>query len=757
MSTPLPPAAPPRHPQLASHARPTHPTILVPFESLLYSLPCLALHYTAHVHLHTALVTLTARYHQIAAFATDGILALPLPDQALVTKCSVEIAEDQTGTAVEGQRVRRIVTAVLGRREAESAMEELRAAGKTRLELPLDSLTSTHPPPTGCLPLLNYATPTPGVFRLPLSSLASASYVSIYCQYELQLPYVLGCYTLTLPMSNVVSGSGVGCDASVLIKLAGMGDEVRYQCLSHELAVTRIDSGEIEVQMKQNIPAAADQMDTVVADKVSSRDFQLTYTYTTDRIQYAALKQPTYAATSPSSTATSSDTSSGAAVTVETGGTLLVHVCPPAVESLTTFFTRHYVFILDRSCSLAHNQTFSHLVGALSVSLTNLKPADTFTLVVYDTSHTAYTSELISASPATVAAAISWLTSQTPTLKRRKGDDGRVDARGAIESAVRMLESVTDGDDNAMGYMVLATDGASAVDRTIVDWFTSHKQLQTDRGKGHGLRVLTLGIGRWVNMLWLRRLAEVGAGVCRWVNESERVYGAMVELVQCCSVPVVVDVRVELNQSNHKHHHHKRSKDNHSNSSSASTDTATTLRLYPNPPPDLYLNQPLTLHATYTGQLPSHLTLHGRTPDADWQQTVRIQQLKADSPQLGGWRDRMDVACCRVWAEATGEREGEDGCVALSVRSGLVCCYTRMIAYETSRKPPPAANGSDGEGAFNVKEVVASAVLLSANVLSEGSVEGTVDGSSGVAEGGEDISGGCCGWRDWEWHECLQC
>ena len=763
LSTPYPLSLPPRHPQLVSYARPTHPTILVPFDSLLYSLPCLSLHYTAHIHLHTATVTLTARYRQIAAFETDAILALPLPDQAMVTRCTVEVTDGPSSDAAQGgQRVRRIETAVLARKEAQSVMEELRAAGKTRQELPIDPLTSYHPLPVGRLPPLSYTTPTASLFRLPLSALPSASYLSVHCQYEVQLPYTLGCYTLTLPLSSVVSGSGVGCELSVLVRLADAGDEVRYHCLSHELAVNRVEDGEIELQMKQTLPAA-DQSGTAV-DKLVSRDFQLTYTYATNQIQYTVLKQPTVTATSPSTTASAAST---AAVTVETGGSLLVHICPPAVESLTAFFTRHYVFILDRSCSLAHNQTFTQLVAALSVSLTNLKPADTFTLLVYDTLATAYTGELISANPATVAAAISWLKGQAPRTKRRKGEDGRVDAREAIETAVRMLETVTNGDDNAIGYMVLVTDGASAVDRPIVDWLTSHKQLQTDRGKGHGLRVLTLGIGRWVNMLWLRRLAEVGGGVCRWVGESERVYSAMVELVQCSSVPVVVDLRLELNHATKRHNNARHTKDssnrdNHnSNTSTGSPDPPPTLRLYPQPPPDVYLNLPLTLHATYSGQLPTHLTLHGRTPDADWQQTVRIQPHKPGSPPLGGWRERLDVMCARVWAEASADSGGEEACVALSVRSGVVCCYTRMIAYETSRRPSAISDGSEGESearvTFDVKEVIGSAVLLSGNVLSEGSVEGTIDGASGLAEGDEHINGGCCGWRDWEWHECLQC
>ena len=748
-SLPLP--VPPRHPQLTSYARPTHPTILVPFESLLFSLPCHSLHYTAHVHLHTATVTLLARYQQIAKFTTDGILALPLPDQALVTRCAVEVTEGPTPSQA-GQLVRRIETAVLARKQADSVMEELRASGKTRQELSNEPPTSSHPLPVGHLPTLCYTNPTPGLFRLPLSSLPSACHLSVHCQYEVQLPYTLGCYTLTLPMSAVVSGGG-GCEASVSVQLLGTGDEMRYQCLSHDVAVSRIEAGEIELQMKQSVPAA-DQFGDAVADRqASNRDFQLTYTYATDHIQCTALKQLTYTTPSPYTATSSSHLSAAAtaaAVPVEAGGTLLIHISPPAVDSLSAFFSRHYVFILDCSCSLAHHQTFTQLVSALSVSLTNLKPADTFTVIVYDTAHTAYTNELISANPATVAAAISWLKGQAPRLKRRKGEDGRVDARGAIETAVQLLDSITHGDSNAIGYMVLATDGASTVDRAIVDWFTVHKQQQTERGEGRGLRVLTLGIGRWANMLWLRRLAEVGSGVCRWVSESERVYGAMVELVQCCSVPVVVDLRVELN---HSYRHHL--KQSNGSAPTVSTDSPTALRIYPQPSPDLYLNQPLTLHATYTGQLPSHVTLIGRTPDAEWQQVISIQRVKAGSPQLGGWRERLDVMCGRVWVEVGGEQEGEDACAALSARSGMACHYSRMIAYETSRPPRPDVE-SEGRPVFDVKAVLGSALLLSANVLNEGSVQGTVDGVSGLAEGGEDV-GGCCGWRDWEWYECLQC
>ena len=754
----------PRHPQLASFAQPTHPTILVPYESLLYSLPCTSLHYTAHIHLHSVTVTLSARYHQVAAFTTDAILAIPLPDRALVTHCSVEVTEPHSQTEA-APRVRRIETTVLSRTEAETVMDQLHTTSKTRQELSIDPLTSSHPLPTGRLPPLSYSQPTAGLFRLPLSALVSDCYVSVECRWEVSLSYVLGCYTLCVPLSNVVvgsGGSGSGCDVSVVVRLVGMGEEVRYNCTSHELNVNRIEQqgGEIELQMKQTLPAAATATqstttpDAPTTEKVVSKDFQLTYSYTTDHLQYTAIKLPPL--TSPATPATT-------AATVDSDGSVLIHVCPPAVESLTTFFSRHYVFILDRSCSLAHHQLFTQLVSALSVSLTNLKPADTFTLLVYDTTHTAYTNELLTANPATVAAAISWLKGQSPRPRRRngKGEDGAVDARGAIESGVRMLESVTRGDENAIGYLVLATDGASAVDRTVVDWFTTHQQQQlTERGgrqqPGHGLRVLALGIGRWVNMLWLRRLAEVGAGVCRWVSDSERVYGAMVELVQSCSVPVVVDLRVEFKDMSGG------SKRVISPTATDSSSPSSSIRLYPNPPPDLYLNRPLTLHAAYnTNNLsnpPTHVILHGRTPDADWHQTIRIQQPpKQQQPEgslaLGGWRERLDVMCGRAWAEADGEAiAAEQGCIDVSVRTGLLCSHTRMIAYETSRKPTAV-----GDGAFDVKDVAGGAVLLSGNVLSEGSVQGTIDGTSGVDDGSDDISSGCCGWRDWEWHECLQC
>ena len=709
----------PRHPQLASYARPTHPTILLPFDSLLYSLPCLDLHYTVRVHLHTALVTLVAHYHQIAAFTTDGVLAIPLPDQALVKHVAVEVAERAT-EAEGGHRARLIETALLDAKQAKAVLERLSAEGKMRQELLHATPGSSHALPVGRLPPLSYSEPTPGLFYLPLSALPSASHLSVRCQYEVQLPYTLGCYALTLPMSKVVSDSVSGCETSVSVTLTDMGDDVRYHSPSHELAVSRIGGGEIELHMKQSVPG---QSDGAATEKVeSSKDFRLTYTYSTDRIQCSAVAQPSLAPTS-------SQLSSDAAVPIEGGGSLLIHLCPPAVESLTTFFTRHYVFVLDRSCSLAPHRAFHSLVGAVSASLTNLKPADTFSLVVYDTAHTAYTSELIAASPANVAAAVSWLRTQAPPPRRRKGEDGRVDARGAVETAVRMFDGVAGaGDDNAVAYLVLATAGASAVDRTVADWYAAHAQQRAQRGRGRGLRVLTLGIGRWVNMLWLKRLAELGSGVCRWVGESERVYGAMVELVQGCSVPVVVDVRVESNA---------------------------VLRLCPNAPPDLCLNQPLTLQAAYSGAPPSHITLHGRTADGEWQQTVRVQQPKHSGAPVG-WRERLDVICARAWAEADGEAEGEEVCVALSVRNGVPCCYTRMLAYETNRKP--AASGEmEQSAAFDVKDVVGDTVLLSAGVFGEGSVEETVKGTSGLTEGNEDVGAGCCGWRDWEWHECLQC
>jgi len=209
-------------------------------------------------------------------------------------------------------------------------------------------------------------------------------------------------------------------------------------------------------------------------------------------------------------------------------GTMGLMIVPPAPTLASPPQPRDIVLLLDRSGSMSGWKMVAarRAVGRL---IDTLADHDRFTVLAFDDSlETSPHGDkgLIDATDRHRWQTLEWL--------------GRIDARGgtemgpALEEAVRRLAG---GEAARERVLVLVTDGQVAGEDIVL---RSVAQAGAAR-----LRVHTLGIDRAVNGAFLRRLADLGGGVCELVESEEQLDAAMGRIHQSVASPVLREVRLE--------------------------------------------------------------------------------------------------------------------------------------------------------------------------------------------------------------------
>lgn len=107
-----------------------------------------------------------------------------------------------------------------------------------------------------------------------------------------------------------------------------------------------------------------------------------------------------------------------------------------------------YVWCLDRSCSMGWGAEIDSVKVAVSDALFQLTPDDQFSLVTYSDSWVRWSSTLVSAEPAEVSAAVSWVQAITPA--------------GGTCIVGPVLAAIAIADDSSNGCVLLVGDGVSS-------------------------------------------------------------------------------------------------------------------------------------------------------------------------------------------------------------------------------------------------------------------------------------------------------
>jgi Ca-activated chloride channel family protein len=329
-------------------------------------------------------------------------------------------------------------------------------------------------------------------------------------------------------------------------------------------------------------------------------------------------------------------------------GTFALTLIPPS-EIQTQSRSRHVVFVLDRSGSMAGWKIVAAR-RAMARMIDTLTSADRFGIVAFDTgveSPPGLQIEPVTASDRNRYRALEYL--------------AKIEARGGTEMAEPLRQAVAmlgggKRDRNCDAILVLVTDGQVGNEDQI---------LQMLAPKLSGIRVFTLGIDRAVNDTFLRRLAELGRGACELVESEDRLDEVMAAIHRQIGTALLTGLALEPEGF------------------AIEPDSLVPERL-----PDLFSGAPLLVLGRYRGHAVGRLRVQAQdTSGSVWFHIVegRVRENPAIAAvwargQVRKLEDRYVIGKGKL---TVLERE----LVAVSIRHQVLCRFTAYVAIDRSLAP----------------------------------------------------------------------
>jgi Ca-activated chloride channel homolog len=328
-------------------------------------------------------------------------------------------------------------------------------------------------------------------------------------------------------------------------------------------------------------------------------------------------------------------------------GTLLLMLTPQAEVAPEDVLPRELLFVYDRSGSMG-GDSIVQARNALRACLRALNPDDTFNIFPFDNRVEVFAPQPLPFTQENVDRADAYLE--------------QINARGGTE-ILKALQTALDQprDAERLRVVVFMTDGAVGNEEQV---------LRTLRRALNEARVYAFGIGSAVNRYLLDKLAEVGRGSVEYIFPGQAIEAAVQRFQNRAAFPVLVDLALDWGG-------------------------ARVADVYPDPLPDLYAGQPLTLSARFHSSGHSQIRLTGRTPQGSYAQTLDLEWPTATPDRGAHWATLPQVwARARLDALLTRERDFPEQqsklrqeIISLALEYNLLSPYTAFVAIEQQQNP----------------------------------------------------------------------
>lgn len=278
---------------------------------------------------------------------------------------------------------------------------------------------------------------------------------------------------------------------------------------------------------------------------------------------------------------------------INSQGSFLVFINPPASSSVTGTLPRSIVILLDRSGSMS-GSPLTDAKDAVVTALFSLTPADTFTICAFDhecewfvmeQDHSSLSADdnhrqpkLYAANPSNLRNATGWL--------QHIGARGGTDILTPYRAANNCLSAPLP---NTVPIILLLTDGAVSNEREICAFAEETMRATRLRG-GQTTRTHTFGIGPYCNRYFLRQLATTGRGQTDSAWSTKTLCPRMQAFMIRTRDPILVDVVVTVRGSG-----------------------AAVITYYPQVVPDLSAGSPIVLAGRFLDFIPTSVEIVGRT------------------------------------------------------------------------------------------------------------------------------------------------
>ena len=322
---------------------------------------------------------------------------------------------------------------------------------------------------------------------------------------------------------------------------------------------------------------------------------------------------------------------------------LFLQLMPPtSTSALKQRIPREVIFVIDTSGSMS-GKSLTQAKAALALALERLTPQDTFNIIQFNS----VTHHLYSTAQSASGSRIHKAQRYVNGLK----------ASGGTEMQPALVHALSQGsnqeDSHRLRQIIFITDGLVSNEETLF------RLLQ---GELHNTRLFTVGIGSAPNGHFMHKAAQFGKGTFTYVGSTTEVQDKMNRLFLKLEYPALTDLTIQSEDS-------------------------TIGELLPNPLPDLYTGEPLTI-AFRTTALPSSITITGRHGNRHWEAKQSLIDVTSRSGIIIYWA-RQKIA--QLMDQGTQDQDNtllRQSILDLALKHHLVSRYTSLVAVDITPVRP---------------------------------------------------------------------
>ncbi len=324
---------------------------------------------------------------------------------------------------------------------------------------------------------------------------------------------------------------------------------------------------------------------------------------------------------------------------------LFMQLMPPtSTSSAQKTMPREVVFVIDTSGSMG-GTSLSQAKAALSLALARLTSNDTFNLIqfnsvthkLYSTARQASRSRIHEAQRYVSGLQATGGTEMLPVLKQA------LVHMPNHENAYRLRQ------------IIFITDGLVGNEEAL---FTLLQRKIDDS------RFFTVGIGSAPNGHFMRKAAQFGKGTFTYIGSTAEVQEKMNRLFLKLEHPALTNITIQAGES-------------------------TFDDILPNPLPDLYHGEPLTV-AFRTTALPSSITITGKQGDRHWETTQSLIDAKPRRGITVHWARQKISQLMDQQTQENDKALFRQSIVDLALKHHLVSRYTSLVAVDVTPARPDA-------------------------------------------------------------------
>ncbi|KAI3711511.1 hypothetical protein L1987_70049 [Smallanthus sonchifolius] len=317
---------------------------------------------------------------------------------------------------------------------------------------------------------------------------------------------------------------------------------------------------------------------------------------------------------------------------------------------------KEVLFVVDISGSMK-GRTIEATKSAVIAALSKLDQGDSFSIMAFNDQTYLYSSTLELATEEALQKATDWI-----GLNFIPG--GGTNMSIALSQAIEMLSRAK----QSVPIIFFITDGAVENERQICE--TMIKQLK-NQGSDLCPRVYTFGIGSFCNHYFLRMLAMIGRGHFEAASDADSIVARMEVLFSRAASTVLLNISID------------------------GLDDLDALQVYPSVILDLCSEGPLIVFGHYRGGFPDTLKVTGILADmSNFTIDLKVQRAKEIPLDKVMAKQQIEHYTSQAWF--LQDKKLEEKVAKMSMQSGVVSEYTRMVLLETVQVQEKHASTSSG-------------------------------------------------------------